>query len=110
MPILKNLPTQKAESIKELIDIRKGQVLSMALSNSEHVQMTILSFSENEMVSEESYFGDTMYILLEGETKIMMEDKEIHLCEGETCMIPSRTLHAVGGGKAFKILQIIVNE
>ena len=79
MPILKNLPTQKAESIKELIDIRKGQVLSMALSNSEHVQMTILSFSENEMVSEESYFGDTMYILLEGETKIMMEDKEIHL-------------------------------
>ena len=40
----------------------------------------------------------------------IMEDKEIHLCEGETCMIPSRTLHAVGGGKAFKILQITVNE
>lgn len=110
MSILKNLPMQEAKAISELVDIRKGQVLSMALSNSEHVQMTLLSFAEGEMVSEESYFGDTMYLLLEGETEIMIENRKIHLCAGEVYMVPAHTLHAVGGNSAFKILQVTVNE
>ncbi|MGN1196432.1 MAG: cupin domain-containing protein [Acetatifactor sp.] len=110
MSILKNLPIQEAKPIKELVDIRKGQVLSMALSNSEHAQMTILSFAENEMVSEESYFGDTMYLLLEGEAEITMENRKVSLREGEVCMVPSYTLHAIGGGQGFKILQITMNE
>lgn len=110
MPILKNLPTQMSKPIKDLIDIRDGQVLSMALSNSEHVQMTVLSFSENEMVSEESYFGDTMYMILEGETLISIEDREIPLKAGDVFMVPAHTLHAIGSKHAFKILQITVNE
>lgn len=110
MSMLKNLPIKEAKPIRELVDIRKGQVLSMALSNSDHVQMTLLSFAENEMVSEESYFGDTMYLLLEGETEITIENRKIPLRAGEVYMVPTHILHAIGGGKAFKILQITINE
>ncbi|WED23926.1 cupin domain-containing protein [Vibrio sp. JC009] len=109
MKIMKNCPVDGAAEMAALIEYEDNQVVSMSLSNSEHTQMSLFTFANGEMVSEESYLGDTLYHLLEGETNISMDDKVITLKAGETLAVAAGTYHAVGGGQAFKMMQITIN-
>ena len=106
MQHIKNLPVGRAEQLSELVDIQPGHVVSMALSKNEHCQMTLLAFADGESVSEERYFGDTVYYVLEGEMPIQMDGQTILLKAGECMSVPQNVLHAVGGTKPFKLLQI----
>ncbi len=110
MKRLKNLPIDKPQALKDLITPKKNQIISMALAANAHIQMSLFTFADQETVSEEEYFGDTMYYLLEGETYIKQGEKTKHLIMGDVLLIPARTLHAIGGKEAFKVLQIIINE
>ena len=67
MEFLRNLPTDDPAALAGLIDIRPARVVSMALTRSEHCQMTLLAFGDGESVSEERYFGDTLYLCAGGE-------------------------------------------
>ena len=108
MENLRNLPTETAESLARMIDIRPGRVVSMALSKNDHCQMTLMSFSEGESVSNEQYFGDTFYYVLEGEMPLIIGEKRHLIRAGECMAVPAGVLHAVGGTTAFKLLQITV--
>ncbi len=110
MSKLRNLPTESPEQLASLITPKKNQIVSMALSKSEHLQMSLFTFADKETVSEEEYFGDTMYLVVEGETQINQNGKEYFLKAGDTFMVPAHTLHAIGGKSEFKLLQITVNE
>ena len=104
MEFLRNLPVDHPEELAGLIEIRPGRVVSMALSRSEHCQMTLLAFGDGESVSEERYFGDTLYYVLEGS----MPDKETVLRAGACMAVPAGVTHAIGGEGPFKLLQITV--
>lgn len=106
MEHLRNLPLDHAENFAKMIDIQPGRVVSMALSRNEHCQMTLLAFADGESVSEEQYFGDTLYYVLEGEMPLAVGEEEYVIHAGECMAVPSNMLHAVGGTKPFKLLQI----
>ena len=106
MEHLRNLPLDHAENLAQMISIKPGRVVSMALSGNEHCRMTLLAFADGESVSEEQYFGDTLYYVLEGEMPLIMEGREYVLHAGECMAVPANVLHAVGGTKPFKLLQI----
>jgi len=110
MNILKNCPIQNTENIGDLIEYEENQVVSMALSNSQHTQISLFSFANGEMVSEESYPGDTLYQLLDGETNISMGEKVMSLKTGDVLAVAAGVYHAIGGGKAFKMMQITINQ
>lgn len=110
LSLLKNSPVNNAENLSDLIEYEDNQVVSMALSNSEHTQISLFSFSNGEMVSEESYLGDTLYQLLDGETNVTMDDKVISLKTGDVLAVAAETYHAIGGGQAFKMMQITINK
>lgn len=107
---LKNLPLENAEKLADLITPKHNQIVSMALSKSDNVQVTLFTFADRETVSEEEYFGDTMYYVVEGETYVVLKGKKVLLQAGDVFSVPSRTLHEIGGKGAFKVLQITVNE
>ena len=102
MDILRNLPVQQPAALRELISIQPGRVVSMALSRSEHCQMTLLAFGDGESISEERYFGDTVYYVLEGH--------EVRLGAGDCLAVPAQTTHAIGGSGPFKLLQITIQS
>ena len=81
----------------------------MALSRVGNVQMTLLAFAAGESVSEEAYFGDTKYNVLEGEMPLTMNGKTTVMRAGECVAVPAGTLHAVGGAGAFK-KQMLLQE
>lgn len=108
MEMLRNLPVGCGQALADLIDVRPGQVVSMALSRAGKLQMTLFSFAEGEGVSEERYFGDTFYYVVEGEMPLKTPEAQMVLRCGECTAVPAGTLHAIGGAGAFKLLQITV--
>ena len=108
MNFLRNLPTQQPEALRDLIQIQPGRVVSMALSKSDHCLMTLLAFADGESVSEEQYFGDTLYYVLEGVMPITLDGSVVRIEAGQCYLVPAGKLHAVGGTEPFKLLQITV--
>lgn len=108
MDILRNLPVDSPEHLADLISIQPGRVVSMALSRSPHCQMTILAFGDGESVSEESYYGDTLYCVLEGTMPLRQDGQEKILEAGSCVAVPAQTVHAIGGAGPFKLLQITI--
>ncbi|NBC47579.1 MAG: cupin domain-containing protein [Gammaproteobacteria bacterium] len=106
---LKNLPSASTQNLASLIDAKAQQVVSMALSSSDTVQVSLFTFADGEMVSEESYPGDTFYLLVEGETKITLGDREIPMVAGDILAVEADRLHAIGGGTGFKVLQVTIH-
>ncbi len=107
---IKNISTEAPEQLAALVEPRPHQVVSMALSNSEHVYINLFSFADGEMVSEEEYSGATIYYLLEGETLITRDGRKDRLQAGDVMAVPGHVLHAVGGLAAFRMLQITIPE
>lgn len=108
MQHLRNLPTHQAAAFAQLVEIQPGRVVSMALSKNDHCQMTLLAFADGESVSEEQYFGDTFYYVLEGEMPLCMDGCVTILHAGDCIAVPARKLHAIGGTNPFKLLQITI--
>lgn len=107
---LRNLPTDAPASLSGLIEAHPNQVSSMALAGGADVDITLLAFAEGESVSEEEYFGDTLYYLVEGAAMIVLLDRFVSIRQGEVFMVPAHVLHAVKGDGAFKLLQLTVTE
>ena len=106
MDTLRNLPLETPQPLADLIAIQPGSVVSMALSRSDHCQMTLLAFAEGEGVSEERYFGDTLYLVLEGAMTLPPPAPRHTPPRGGRLLTPAATRHAIGGAGPFKILQI----
>ena len=109
---LRNLPTDVATSLAQMIDIRPGQVSSIALTRNAGFDLTLLAFAPGESVSEEEYFGDTLYHVVEGAADVVLPDRRVAVAAGEVFMVPARIPHAVEGheGAAFKFLQLTIPE
>lgn len=107
---LKNLPLENAQNLADLITPKHNQVVSMALSKSDNVQVTLFTFADKETVSEEEYLGDTMYYIVEGETYVGQKGNKTLLKTGDVFSVPAHTLHEIGGKGAFKVLQITINK
>lgn len=110
MEQLKNLLPLQKQPLAELVEIRPGRVVSRALSQLGNCHMTLLAFAEGESVSEECYFGDTLYYVLQGEMPLTLEQEQHLLSAGECMAIPAGVPHAIGGSKPFKLLQITLQD
>ena len=105
---LRNVPVDVAASLADLIDICPGQVSSMALTRDAGFDLTLLAFAPGESVSEEEYFGDTLYHVLEGAACVVLPGERVTLRAGEVLRVPAHVEHAVEGADehGFKLLQL----
>ena len=80
----------------------------MTLAQGSDTNMTLLAFAADESVSEEKYFGDTLYYVVEGAACIVLPAERVRVGTGKVLKVDAQVEHAVGGadGGAFKLLQI----
>ncbi|PIE55471.1 MAG: cupin [Dethiosulfovibrio peptidovorans] len=107
---LKNLPTDAPRNLGALMERRTGQVLSMALSDTEGLGMALFSFPAGEMVSGEKYLGDTMYLVLRGDVRMRRKDAGDSLKEGDVLMVPSGVLHEIEALNDCVLLHLTVSS
>ena len=105
MEFLKNLPEQ-TEKLENLIEIRPGEVVSMALSQVESVPMTLFAIPAGESLRSEMYPGDTLYLCLSGDLEIRREDSTLSLTSGDALVVPAMKSHAVDTKSGAKYLEV----
>lgn len=110
MNIFKNIPTEEAINIADLIQTTKYQVLSKSLADSDAFDMRIFSFGTNEDITDEEYYGDVFYYLINGDAQIIIEDKVIELSDGACAMVKAHKTHAIKALNNIKMLQITLNN
>lgn len=109
MNYFKNLP-ENPQKLADLIEIKKGRIISMSLSRKENCRMMLMAVSEGEEVTAEQYPGDTLYYVLEGTMPLIRDGVTIDMTTGDIAVIPRDAPHAIGGAGEFKILQIILTD
>lgn len=109
MNIFTNLPVIPYD-LASLIEAQPHTVASKSICNHPSVEMTLFAFAEGEGISELTYFGDTMYIVLDGEMTIDEEGQRYTLKKGESLFVPSGTLHAIKENGSFKMLQLTISN
>ena len=71
--------------------------------------MTLLAFGDGESISEECYFGDTLYYILEGALYVSVGEDSRCLQTGDCLEVPAHTPHAVVAPDGCKLLQITLS-
>ncbi|NHM15646.1 cupin domain-containing protein [Eggerthellaceae bacterium zg-887] len=110
MATIRNVPTTSPEALASLIDVRPGRVVSMALSSSDACQLMVMTFDESESVSEECYFGDTLYYVIEGALEISQPSGTCRLGAGDVFAVSANIPHAVAAQGSCKLLQLTIAE
>ena len=85
----------------------------MGLTAGGSVDFMLMAFSAGESVSEEEYFGDTLYHVVEGcRRRGVARPPRGGCCRRCVFMVPAHIPHAVEGheGAAFKLLQLTMPE
>lgn len=105
---IKNIPHREAVELKELIDIREGQIISRTLCQNKAVSVTLFSFDKGEEISTHQSTGDAMVTVLEGTGRFTVGGVAHILSVGQTLVMPAGVPHAVYGEEAFKWVLTVV--
>ncbi len=109
--MLRNLPTDKAVELADLVQYHPAQVSSKSFTTFGSTSLTLFAFAAGESVSEEEYAGDTLYLCLDGTAVITLPGKAVELATGEAIGVPRGVQHAIQGASpsaGFKLLQLTV--
>ena len=99
----KNIEKQVSLKLKDLVDYQEGQVVSKTLVQNEQLSMTIFYFDKDEEISTHASGGDAMVTVLEGTGRFTVGGEVFILNEGETRIMPKDIPHAVYGEEQFKM-------
>mgnify|MGYP004647717847 CR=1 FL=1 len=103
----KNIDKKEVMDLKELVSYQEGQVISRTLAQNEKVSVTLFSFDEKEEIGTHSAGGDALLTVLEGEARIIIDDDEYILKEGQTIVMPSGHPHSVHAITKFKMFLVV---
>lgn len=104
--IFKNLPVNQSKKLADLIEVEKNQVISMAIAKGNNVQAMLLGLSKGELISDEEYFGDTMYYVIEGKINVVKKDEKIELNKNDILLVKEHEIHALEIEENTKLMQM----
>ncbi len=95
--LIKNIPYSEPHVLVDLVDYKKGRVVSR-------------TFSQNEGLSTHAAPGDAMVQVLDGEVMLTIGGKEVVAKAGEVVVMPADVPHSVNATKPFKMLLTVVKK
>lgn len=108
--IMKNIEFSKVVELKDLIDYKDGQIISMTLAQIPEANITLFSVDKGEGISTHVTKGDAMVQVLDGEAEIKIGDKTVVVKEGETVIMPSDVPHGLEARDRFKMLLTVIKK
>ncbi len=108
MNYIKNLTTEQALKLDELVQYSQGQIVSRTLAQNKAVSLTLFAFSAGEEISSHASHGDALITVLDGEGEITIGGKMHLLKTGESILMPAGIPHAVKAATNFKMFLTVV--
>ena len=108
--LIKNIPYSEPHVLVDLVDYKKGRVVSRTFSQNEGLSLTLFAFDEGEGLSTHAAPGDAMVQVLDGEVMLTIGGKEVVAKAGEVVVMPADVPHSVNATKPFKMLLTVVKK
>lgn len=108
--LIKNVAHAEAFVMKNMVEYEEGKVASLTLAQKPGVGITLFAFAAGEGVSTHAAPGDAMALILDGEAKIVIDEKEFYPKAGEAIVMPAGVPHAVSAVTPFKMLLTVVKQ
>lgn len=106
--LIKNINSETIISLKDEIQVLKGQVVSKTLSQNNAISLTLFAFDKNEEISSHKSHGDALINVLDGECEITIADEKYILHSGESIVMPAGKPHAVFAKEQFKMILTVI--
>ncbi len=96
--------------IVEIVEYIPNAVMSRTILKKVTGNVTAMSFSEGEELSEKTIPFDTYIQIIDGAADITIEKKTHHLSLGSGIVIPAHTLHRFNASQKFKMISTIIKS
>lgn len=96
--------------IVEIVEYIPNAVMSRTILKKVTGNVTAMSFSEGEELSEKTIPFDTYIQIIDGAADITIEKKTHHLGLGSGIVIPAHTLHRFNASQKFKMISTIIKS
>lgn len=105
--IMKNIDKAQTLVLKNQVEYNAGQIVSRTLIQNKNLSITLFAFDKDEEISTHESKGDAFVTCLDGEGKIVIDDNEYFLKEGESIVMPANHPHSVYAKEKFKMLLVV---
>lgn len=112
MPVqlMKNIGFARALKLAELVEYRKGEVISRTLAQVPQANVTLFALEQGEGISTHTTAGDAMVQVLDGEAEITIGEETLTVKAGETAVMPQDVPHSLEARQRFKILLTVIKR
>ncbi|TVR37784.1 MAG: cupin [Cryomorphaceae bacterium] len=104
------LPKGVEHIIVEIVEYMPNAVISRTIIKKITGNVTAMSFSEGEELSEKTLPYDTYIQIIDGAADLTMGEKLIHLTLGSGIIIPAHTLHHFNANQKFKMISTVIKS
>lgn len=104
------LEKEKTHIIVEIVEYIPNAVISRTIIKKSTGNVTAMSFSEGEELSEKTIPFDTFVQIIDGAADIKIAGKDHHLKLGTGIIIPAHALHSFNAKKQFKMISTIIKS
>jgi len=104
------LEKEKVHIIVEIVEYIPNAVISRTIIKKLSGNVTAMSFSEGEELSEKTIPFDTYVQIIDGAADITVDKKSHHLKLGTGIIIPANALHCFNANQQFKMISTIIKS
>lgn len=111
MKYLKNINPYEVKNLKNIVTHTGKKIASKSIIDSENVEIRFFSFAEEEDIDKEYYEKETIFIVLEGELKVLYnETDEVIVKEGEMVCLESGINYGAKAITSCKVCNILLKN
>jgi len=99
---------KRLRRVAQLVDYQQESVVSREIVSKKTDTVTLFAFDQGQGLSEHTAPFDALVFCLEGEVKVTISGRPIHLKEGEMIVMPAHQPHALKALEKFKMLLIMI--
>ena len=100
--------TSEIVNLDTALEYQAKSVISRVLLKNAGGTITLFAFDEGEGLSEHKTPYDAFVTVVEGETRIRIDDREHSLKRGDSLVLPANIPHAVDAVTKFKMLLVMI--
>ena len=108
MDTIKNIEKSELLKLEDLIDYGRGQVSNLTLVKRDNLNIAILALDKGEKLSSHSASGDALVQCLDGRAKIIIDQENFIIEEGQAIVLPKDIAHSVEALENYKMLLTLV--
>ena len=104
------LPSDRASSLTELVEVAEGSIVSRVLAKSKGCNVTLFAFGRGQGLSEHTAPFDALVQVVEGTLDLRIGDASVTVESGEIVRMPANVPHALHAPVASRMVLTMLRD